>query len=443
MTTGNRPLINLIIKKRMIPKGYKPFYDAKKPFMAYNDLNDVYIPTNTEIQQYQREKIKQFQELSLIDKTRKVDNINAAFTSGNINTMKVDGEELNLPDILNNILNTTNNTWVSAVKQKNWQQTQKNLQRLINELEAIQNTLKINSVVYENALQSLQNLMKINNLNSFSEEELNKKFSELFRLKGDVVEEIGGAWLSEYFPEFSSIVTGALELRNIHNEGADWAPSLRGVSAGQFISDIITLNVSKVELEELEITFRYGANGAAIKTMKLGDFLRYVNQKSGGEKHIAVDDKSYNLLMELSAMNIQAKSGFNQLPWNKDSLNTQISIIEFEDECGINVLMARHIFWLMHSLNFKEETTQWLKQRSSYYDAIANYGLATVMYKVLHLESHSNQFLLTPSGFISYSERMEQLWGDAESWIARIKGGVELSQDVLRKPRVITITGHK
>ena len=50
-----------------------------------------------------------------------------------------------------------------------------------------------------------------------------------------------------------------------------------------------------------------------------------------------------------------------------------------------------------------------MQKTSSKYDAIANYGLATALVKTLHLDKHGNQYLLTPSGFISYTERMTQL----------------------------------
>jgi hypothetical protein len=37
---------------------------------------------------------------------------------------------------------------------------------------------------------------------------------------------------------------------------------------------------------------------------------------------------------------------------------------------------------------------------------LADYGLATVLFKVLHIGEHGNDYVLTPSGFTPFSTRM-------------------------------------
>ena len=49
---------------------------------------------------------------------------------------------------------------------------------------------------------------------------------------------------------------------------------------------------------------------------------------------------------------------------------------------------------------------------------MANYGLATVLSKILHLSSDKgNQYLLTPQGFVTYPERIEYLFNKHKSII--------------------------
>jgi len=84
--------------------------------------------------------------------------------------------------------------------------------------------------------------------------------------------------------------------------------------------------------------------------------------------------------------------------------------MDFTDDAGGLALSARKVFLLLKSLNnFDPAETYWeLKDTSVAYNALANYGLATALAKVLHLEANfGNQYLLTPSGFISFPERMK------------------------------------
>ena len=77
------------------------------------------------------------------------------------------------------------------------------------------------------------------------------------------------------------------------------------------------LNMDKLDLlEDVQITFKHlnNQNVEISKTLNLKDFLKYMEKNSGSTHHIRVDDYSYDVLTQLSALNIQAKSGKNQLP---------------------------------------------------------------------------------------------------------------------------------
>lgn len=438
-------LQNLV--KGKIWKNYNPFYDAQEPVVKYSDLNEVIIPSNQAIQAYQLEKIEKYQEIALAkkEKAHNTQRINQLFTSGEINTLTLEsGEELKLNEALNNIVSNLdeirNFQYWKGDRRKYLNELQNKIKNLNNILTTLQSQIKIDSIAFGNILDSLNSALDLCNIKSLNSKDLDMWLGKVNQLKGEVVEEIGTAWLKERIPELNSITTGALELRNIHST-KNWTPSISGASPGQFISDILALNITDVNLlEQIEITFRYGSKSSS-KTVKLKEFLAFLEKKSGSSTHIAVDDNSYETLIGLSAINIQAKSGKNQLPWNKESKNTQVKIEEFIDEDGA-LVKAKHVFSLLVSLNYTEETKDWMQISSNKYDAIANYGLATALVKTLHLNEHGNQYLLTPNGFISYTERMRQLMKE-ETWIAKIKGGVTLDPNVLTNPRLITITGQK
>ena len=73
------------------------------------------------------------------------------------------------------------------------------------------------------------------------------------------------------------------------------------------------------------------------------------------------------------------------------------------------------------------------------YNALANYGLATVLHKVLHLSEKGNQYLLTPSGFISFPERLVQLFTSEKSAV-KVRGAVTINDNTLSKMYAVSIT---
>ncbi len=65
---------------------------------------------------------------------------------------------------------------------------------------------------------------------------------------------------------------------------------------------------------------------------------------------------------------------------------------------------------------------------------MANYGLATVLHKILHLsnENGGNQYLLTPQGFTTYPERIEYLMNKHKTAIT-ISSSVKISNDTMTR----------
>lgn len=68
---------------------------------------------------------------------------------------------------------------------------------------------------------------------------------------------------------------------------------------------------------------------------------------------------------------------------------------------------------------------------------MANYGMATILYKILHLsgEQGGNQYLLTPQGFTTYPERIQYLMN-------KHKTAIEISSSVTIANNTLTRTYH-
>jgi hypothetical protein len=226
-----------------------------------------------------------------------------------------------------------------------------------------------------------------------------------------------------------AINTGALHL-NTSNANRN---------SGQLIQDLMVLNVDGVDLEAIPVQYKLaGENGGRPISTTLGQLLKKMQEQSGKSKKIVIDDSTYDELLKLSALNIQAKAGLNQTPWNQTK-STEFSIGEFKNEAKLNGVGVKRIFMLLTSL--KQERSPgnrvWVTKYSSDgdYNAMANYGLATILTKILHLSDRleSNQYLLTPSGFTTYTERIQYLMERHHTAIT-ISSSVAITDDTLGRP---------
>jgi hypothetical protein len=74
------------------------------------------------------------------------------------------------------------------------------------------------------------------------------------------------------------------------------------------------------------------------------------------------------------------------------------------------MISARRTFELLHSLDQEHQPEEdWVENSSRDYNLLADYGLATVLFKVLHLGEGGNEYLLTPQGFVTYTDRLKYL----------------------------------
>ena len=136
--------------------------------------------------------------------------------------------------------------------------------------------------------------------------------------------------------------------------------------------------------------------------MSLSEFFDFLEKYSGSEQ-VKLDDAGYDLVLAAAEMGIQAKSGKNQLPWNKNKSN-RISIANFGDDD--HSPSVKRAFLLLQEL---KHLCDRVNDKSEQYNLMANYGLATCFAKFLHMDDLSNQYLLTRDGFISYYDRIMNL----------------------------------
>lgn len=412
---------NIIKKNKLKPSMDPPFFDAKNPPRKYSELNNVSVPGPKEIREYQLQKISMFQKATMAKLEQKYKGINELFLSGAVNVMEVDGAEMHIDKVISNIVGNINTIWNNYTKsgetseEKKYAKISENIKKLEKTLTTLQSQLSVKSVVYTKILDEVR--LAMNNCeigSSLSREKVSAWIFRLNQTKGAVVEEIATAWLRKRIPELNTITTGSLELQNLDPKNKNWKGT-HGASKGQLIQDILTLYIEDVDLMRT-ISITYRINGEVKKNIPLGDFLKEMESHTGSS-HIAIDNEGYDTLLNLSQLNIQAKAGFYQLPWNEKSKNTHIKISDFIDEKP-SPLGPKAIFKMLHNLDNEEETKDWLYDTHDSYDAIANYGLATVLYKTLHLSEYGNQMVITPLGFTPFTKRLEFLLQKETSYIS-------------------------
>ena len=413
-------------------------FKDREPFWGkYSFLNSIEVPDKQTIKNYQLLKIKSFQNLALRNKNKgKIAKINKLFKSGVINNLGnyQNQENQSLDQAISHVVGMLNGTYKFKSKDNSklqYDKLQKHLSSLQKELLFIKKQISINTPVYESTLTQISNLITLCQNETLSGDNFNNWTNTINKLKGEIVEEIGAAWLSQLnIPNITTIKTGNISLQgtqraNRHN--------------GMIIQDLMILNVSMSNTDLLNnITIEYKTTGQdKYEEKTLNQFFQDLEKCSNSEKNIQLNDNGYDTLLELSALNIQAKSGFNQRPWNINK-STSVSIGEFNDNS------IKKTFSLLQSLDYDEQPKDiWVKNSSRDYNALANYGLATVLDKVLHLnEKEGNQYLLTPSGFITYTERMTQLFKKSEA-IANIRSGVTINQNTLGTKYPVGIIGYK
>lgn len=419
-------------------------FKNREPFWGkYEELNLVTIPSSADIQAFQLKKIEEFQKAALSSqKNGKITELNELFKSGSINSkpskynqdedVKIDKVITELMTSLNAGYSARSGSIKNGTMKYNYDSLQQKLRWTATVLENISKECGgINSFVYQEHLDELYNAIKACELQGLNDAAIDTWYAHLNSFKGDVVEEIGTAWLNEVCPDITSITTGAIELQGTTREGRH---------NGQIIQDLLSLSISDIDLESIPISYRMFGD-TSMRTTTIKEFIANLERASQSHHHIVLDDEGYDVLLGLSGLNMQAKAGINQTPWNQNK-STSISIGEMTDETNGLALGINRTFQLLHSLDQEEPSVGegWVNTTGSNYNALANYGLATTLAKILHLsDKEGNQYLLTPDGFTTYTDRIAHLFEKTKK-VAHIVGQVSVNDSTMENSYGVTIT---
>lgn len=417
-----------------------PFWDPRDKSEKYSELNKVVVPTNEQIRAYQIEKIERLEKLTMQKKFKKLDPITKANFSGIISRFESD-ENAEVNEALETLVTKINGLYYvnkeDVKSEADWKtiqtrlrNVQKALQSIMTQLNAPVKNQSGQPTVLGTSLETLEQAIAACNLNSLDVSVVNDFLKKINQLKGNLLEELGVAYFRNLgVPAVNSIRLGSVYL---NTDGR------KGRHSGQLIQDLMFYNVNSVDLlNDTQVTYKLPGDDKPI-TASLQQLFADIEKANGGSKQITITDDTYDVITRLEQISIQAKSGKNQLPWNKNK-STSVSISEYgKDNLSLSV---KATFKLLTTLNSKEKQSQpWsIKDQSSDYNALANYGLATVLFKVLHLSEEGNQYLLTPYGFMTYSERMRKLL-KTENYIALLQDNIILNNDTMTTKHTVGIS---
>lgn len=405
-------------------------YPKSPPFWKpYDELNDVTIPDLEAIKNYQISKIEMFEKASMEGLLKKSEAINQLFQSGDINSLVSEKEQLNqktLDKVITEIVGKFNSmrfaTYDKEKDDYNYKYMSDFAKSLILMIDSINNRLGKDGMIPSYYIDKLNALIEACQLGSLSRSALKEWMLKLSNFQGALLEDLAVEWLkANRIPEDIKVLnTGSVRLsgttrQNRHN--------------GQLIQDLMMLSIDSQDVLGIEVSYK-PAGGDKYITSTLDQLLKDIEAANGSSKQISINDDTYDVIQKLSVMNIQAKSGKKQLPWNKNA-STNVSIAEYsEDNLSLS---AKRTFQLLHSLDQEggpDEDNSWIKSTHRNYNLLADYGLATVLIKVLHLNGpEGNQYLITPDGFTLYSTRLKHMMEQYKSYI-RIVGDVNIKNSL-------------
>ena len=417
-----------------------PFWDPRDKSEKYSELNKVIVPTNEQIRAYQIEKIERLEKSTMQKKFKKLDPITKANFQGIISRFESE-ENAEVNAALETLVTKINGLYYvnkeDVKSEADWKTIQARLRNVQKALQAVMTQLNApvknqsgQPTVLGTSLETLEQAITACNLNSLDVSVVNGFLKTINQLKGNLLEELGVAYFRNLrVPAVDSIRLGSVYL---NTDGR------KGRHSGQLIQDLMFYNIDSPDLlNNVEVEYKLPGEDKYIKA-SLKQLFADIEKANGGSKQITITDETYDVITNLEQISVQAKSGKNQLPWNKNK-STSVSISEYgKDNLSLSV---KATFKLLTTLNSKEKQTQpWsIKDQSSDYNALANYGLATVLFKVLHLSEEGNQYLLTPYGFMTYSERMRQLL-KTENYIALLQDNIILNSDTMTTKHTVGIS---
>lgn len=299
-------------------------------------------------------------------------------------------------------------------------------------LRNILSTIKIDAPIVDSTLEQLNHILDgLNTLgkrygryegnkyriNSMNSKALNDFLSNINQTQGYLLEALGTQWFNERIPSninIKAINTGKLN-----------------VKSKQVIQDIMMVDMTDTNLMN-DVMIQFTIKGEK-KELPLGDFLNTLDTWAGPGQ-INIDDQTMELIESLSFLNIQAKSGKSQLPWNRNVKNS-FKIEELNESMpewgGLSAMVVFQILQQLSEVSINKNIPYIETADGAPYQNIVNYAFSAKLGQLMNysITSSNNQYLLTSKGFISFADRMKEILG--EVGYIRLIGDMNIDRNVL------------
>lgn len=405
----------------------EPFWDKWNGQPGfYSDLNAVEVPGLAAIQAFQLERIQMYEQNQVFkDKYKDVEGLTKDGFDAIFAIAQGEQDKALRQAIANVVAAATgvNPKTKTPHTPEEYESIRQRFEKLANAIAHLMNVAKMNNnIVAQNDLQEVRNAMHACEMGSLDPAVVRATMNKMWYLQGEIVEEAGVDWLNSLkIPNMQAIRTGNIALSGTTRAGRH---------NQSIIQDMIIMDMSNPNILDTVIIEYIPVGGEAFEQHTLREFLAHVEATSGQSKQIRLSDAGYDALLNLNQISIQAKSGFKQALWNPNAKYGRFSIGEFPPNDGLSI-SVHHTFELLHSLDLETPKDIWVKDTSKDYNALVNYGIGTIMAKVLHLDSvEGNQLVLTPGGIQTFSERMAYLFKQYK-FIARVREAVTINENTL------------
>lgn len=401
---------------------YKQYRDKIAPvdrfWGKYQSLNNFEVPPLNQMQNFWLERIRAFEKMSYHNQNSTAQAVNNFILKGGVKFSL----DKRVDEAINKLYATIQEVKISGVtSKKNY--TDENqlpeMKRQVDNLEfalkKLNNSIDGNGIIDGKYINILDQYIK--KAPGVTVQDVLKNF---YNLQGETLESFGTAFFNDKIP------------KNLGIEGVkayNIAQLRVGKNKQQTATDMIVYNINNIQVMHTPITYT-DSEGKPHSTTIEG-LLNKLERDSKQTETIVLTDSDLEMLREKAVANFQAKSGKVQQPWNSKT----VTINEFQ-----NFYNIRSTFQRLADLKAEPAKNGWnpdtsMKKQDPAYQTMAKFGAATRADKILSLSHSENQFMVTPKGFVSYSERMEELFAKKTIQVSR----VVMSTNVMSQPLKVTL----
>lgn len=399
---------------------YKQYRDKISPidrfWGKYKNLNNFEVPPLSQMQNFWLERIRAFEKASYHNQDSTVKAVNNFILKG--------GAKFSLykrvDEAIDEIYNTIKMVRVSGVTQKKNYTDKNQLKKMEEQINNLESALKkLNSSIDGNGIVDGKyiNILDqyIKNVPGITAQDVLKNF---YNLQGEILESFGVAFFNDKIPA------------DLRVKAYNIAQLRVGAKKQQTVTDMIAYNVNNIQLMNTPISYTDGEGKSHSTTIE--GLLNKLELDSKQKESIILTESDLEMLREKAVANFQAKSGKVQQPWNSKT----ITINEFQ-----NFYSIRSTFQRLADLKAEPAKNIWdpdnsMKKQDPAYQTMVKFGAATRADRILSLSKLENQFMVTPKGFVSYSERMEELFAKKTLHVST----VVMNTNVMSQPLKVELT---